>query len=1029
MNLKPLAGLLLLFLLIAPALAADTEVVKVWEQNMAPHDVTSVDTDEAGTNTYYGLSNGSVGAYSAAGISQWITLLNGSIRKVKKSSYAGYLVAMTSLNETYLLDSTSGTILAYAVGIPTRDNWIRDADINRDGMYWSVTFDNSTYLYHDKVSVAANITPFSRTYYGAQSWLNASLDPHADYVVLTETANTSTRLFRVKLHQGFPYALNDTPTLYQWFYNTWLYRAPLDMTGAAGNKQFNVTFNASDAANPATVYIPYGHALPTLGDLRVTADDATTLEYNKTDIISSNQIVYYIEPYEQPKNETWYPRNVTMDYTTQYPGFGFLADGRGYLFGGGPARGIVLRTADTGLVGEGWDIINNTLQLIQNTGSGTVFNNNLYYMTDAGIPWRSLDGGAIWVNNTTGTGAAGGPRIIGNNTPQKIFMLTGTTVYTSPDGDCYTITNETAFIGVASVDYAPTAINPLTGEMWIIPQHGVTPKKVYYSGTDGNVWTIVNATFAPTGTQDAGLVWAGDELIYAGGTFPASNAWYNSSDGGVTWQQHAAAAWTTRYALGMAYNTTSGKTYIAGGTVGADGVWDLTRTSTGFGYQKNWSLVNVKKPIDGDYRNYAFYGNKSAVSNSTTTIYDTTQLTGTIGAEEPNSTLKYLTYNSSVALSGTAQTQSIPESGGVVTVGTTTNVTTLTIDDSGFTAGFTIGASSGNSKVIVAADSATFVVDGRALGINIYDITGVLKGSYTSGGTIRGADISEKTALYIVAGGDDGKVYIFSKDLTSSWVLYYTGDSMDPILTTAMSMRGEYAAVGRTGGSYEYYSLQSAVAAALSGSQTNWYSPHQVSLKIVDFWGKQMAGANVLAYVNGSSFPHGTEWLKSIYGINSTAANEMLNGTLIMSGRTDSEGEITFTMHSSLEYNITVAHPDLITSSIMKYPREAQYTIYVTPITSTKGNSTQIQFQNTSLYVSEPDINHVTFNFVYQDNSGLTDDVVWNVTCHTNGSVMYAKRWAGHFLPMDKVQDNFTVTNRRGEEWLFMYNSTRSAAV
>ena len=1013
MNLKPSAGLFLLLLLITPALAADTEVVKLWEQNMGPHDVNSVDTDETGTFTYYGLSNGSVGAYSAAGVSQWITSLNGSIRKIKKSSYSDYLVAMTSLNETYLLESTSGTIMAYVVGIPTRDNWIRAVDISRDGDCWSVTFDNSSYLYHNSVSVAANITPFSRTYYGAQSWLNASLDPHAEYVILTETANTSVHLFRAKPYQGFPYALNDTPTAYQWLYNTWLYRVPLDMTGAAGNKQFNITSNASDATNPATIYVPYGHALSTLADLKVTAEDATPLGYNKSDIISLSEMIYTIEPVVQPKNETWYPRNVTMDYTGTHPGFEFLADGRGYLFGGGPARGFTLRTSDSGLVGELWDVINNTVQLQQNAGAGTMFNNNLYYISTDGVPWRSLDGGSTWANNTTGIGAVGGLNIIGNNKQQKIFLLSGTTVFTSTDGDCYTRTNTSVFPGIASIDYAPVAINQRTGEMWAIPEHGVTPKLVFYSSTDGNVWTIVNATFAPTGTQHAALVWAGDELIYAGGTFPASNDWYNSSDGGVTWQSHAAAAWTARYAMGIAHNGTSGKVYIAGGDTGADGVWDLTRTATGLGYQKNWSLVNVKKPIDGDYRNYVFYGNNSATSNSTTAIFGTTQLTGTIGAEEQNSTLKYLMYNSSAALTGTAQTQSIPEGGGVVTIGTTTNVTTLTIGDSGFTTGFTTGASSGNSNVIAASDAATFVVDGRALGVNIYDITGTLKGTYTAGGNINSADIDDKTALWLVAGGDDGKVYVFSKDSTSAWSVAYSGDSMDPILATAMSMRGEYAAVGRKGGAYEYYAASASTTSSSDITNLNSLYPQNVQFTIVDRNGNTQKLVTVNATMTASTISN-TNWWETLLGIPSTASP--INSTVLY-GVTDDNGVVVFPMVASGYYRLDIANATLgIDKSINIQPAQTSY-IIVVQTTATIPVSNKWDCVNATLFTYAPTDATVYLNLSFNDTCKQTTGMEFYIA-YPNRTLYYWFDYPGSLTNMT-VNTSRPVNNVNGAAYVW----------
>jgi len=102
-------------------------------------------------------------------------------------------------------------------------------------------------------------------------------------------------------------------------------------------------------------------------------------------------------------------------------------------------------------------------------------------------------------------------------------------------------------------------------------------------------------------------------------------------------------------------------------------------------------------------------------------------------------------------------------------------------------------------------------IEGRGNVINIYESDCTKSGTYTSGGLVRSVDISRDNGLFAAGGGDDGILYVFSKSTASAWSVYYISDIGNTITSVAISNGGEYLAVGRLGGTFELYNLQSPV--------------------------------------------------------------------------------------------------------------------------------------------------------------------------------------------------------------------------
>lgn len=175
----------------------------------------------------------------------------------------------------------------------------------------------------------------------------------------------------------------------------------------------------------------------------------------------------------------------------------------------------------------------------------------------------------------------------------------------------------------------------------------------------------------------------------------------------------------------------------------------------------------------------------------------------------------------------------------------------------------------GSAYDIAVADSAAYSIVSRGLRANIFQTDTTMVGTYTTGGPLRAVDFAVKNGLWAVAGGEDGKIYIMSKDSTSAWYVFYQGDSDAIINADAISWRGEYVAVGRDDGSLEYYTTTGEVSATSFTSTV-----------VVAKGGSPYIGANITIY---------------------TGDTADTTTTYVINGDTDTAGKYSFTA-TDLEY-------------------------------------------------------------------------------------------------------------------------------
>lgn len=152
------------------------------------------------------------------------------------------------------------------------------------------------------------------------------------------------------------------------------------------------------------------------------------------------------------------------------------------------------------------------------------------------------------------------------------------------------------------------------------------------------------------------------------------------------------------------------------------------------------------------------------------------------------------------AYSGTITHIAGTEVGTRFAVATTSNLYLQQITESAFGDTVTLGPRAGTPYVLTLAHEGAFIVEGRNNLIDIFRTDGAQVGTYTAGGPVRHVDVAQANGLYAAGGSDDGKYYIFSKDVSSSWYLLHASDSASPVTALAMSWRGEIVLIGRSNG-------------------------------------------------------------------------------------------------------------------------------------------------------------------------------------------------------------------------------------
>lgn len=212
--------------------------------------------------------------------------------------------------------------------------------------------------------------------------------------------------------------------------------------------------------------------------------------------------------------------------------------------------------------------------------------------------------------------------------------------------------------------------------------------------------------------------------------------------------------------------------------------------------------------------------------------------------------------------------------------------------------------------------------------------------------------------------------------------------------------------------------------AATTPSQNTWYTPWQVRIRILDYYGMPLSNINVSANYVASTLPStDTSWLVTAYGISSAVATDMVNSAKAMEGVTDDNGGLSFTMFKSIQYRLTITNSTLsVASTKTLYPSDQEYVIYVRTAGQTVANNT-LAMRNGTLPWYSVNSTHINLNMTYVDTSLCTSQLVFRVWFRDNGTEVHNTTWSG--FGAGYVYDNHTVPKAPiGTEYLWGYNAT-----
>jgi PKD repeat protein len=193
------------------------------------------------------------------------------------------------------------------------------------------------------------------------------------------------------------------------------------------------------------------------------------------------------------------------------------------------------------------------------------------------------------------------------------------------------------------------------------------------------------------------------------------------------------------------------------------------------------------------------------------------------------------------------------------------------------------------------------------------------------------------------------------------------------------------------------------------------FSPRLVRLRAVDNWRTPLTPVTITASYIADTLPNNDPvYLQNAFGVSESVVSLMMNSSVAMSGVTGIDGSNTFSMFPALTYNITVTNETMgvhcqqnlapaDTDYVLFCPTDAQKAAVI-PLSQTLNRS--------YIWITEPNTSFVTINASYQDPTGLTSNVLFNVTVVDNNTVIYSKNFGNPGT--SQVLDNYTMPNIRG---------------
>lgn len=296
----------------------------------------------------------------------------------------------------------------------------------------------------------------------------------------------------------------------------------------------------------------------------------------------------------------------------------------------------------------------------------------------------------------------------------------------------------------------------------------------------------------------------------------------------------------------------------------------------------------------------------------------------------------------------------------------------------------------------------------------IYTVTFLVKDSSTHNG-IPGAIVQ-------LSNGDNTTTDLFG---SATFSLNYSA-IVAQFAATGYQSRAISYVIDRDRTETIYLTAQAATTNVTPQSIT-YYTPWQVRIRIVDFYGNPLPGTNVTANYIATTLPStNITWLITAYGVQAGTAEQMLDSGVAMAGQTDSNGGLSFSMFKSIQYALLITNTTSgISATKNLYPSDQEYLIRVPLPGQVASNNTLKAMQNTSLPIYQINATAYNVSVIYHDGSGLTTDVLFYVK-YRNGTVLHYEDLGNPGT--GTVVSNYTVSNLpMGTELMWSYNARRSS--
>lgn len=193
------------------------------------------------------------------------------------------------------------------------------------------------------------------------------------------------------------------------------------------------------------------------------------------------------------------------------------------------------------------------------------------------------------------------------------------------------------------------------------------------------------------------------------------------------------------------------------------------------------------------------------------------------------------------------------------------------------------------------------------------------------------------------------------------------------------------------------------------------YPPHNVKFTIQTLLGTPIPGVTVTA--QGIQQTPSTNIIERLLGINMTSTP--IN-TELMSGTTDTNGEINFMMVEAVKYRISLYKPDVVNQTLEIYPKEDTYPIIIStaggPLLPDAGDALRdIRINVTTSTEGDTGHIHIDYNDTTLKTTGLSIRVTQQNTTNTSAPEEVI---ASHTVANDaNVTHTFDLPNYKGQSF------------